>query len=98
MQMTVIYKIPARALGAALVSATLCAGAASAQQAGVLDLNVTKIVTKSVAGKGAVKHDWLAKRDANDKARMTVSSASPGTGSWVCSPAGFGKKSKCYAR
>jgi hypothetical protein len=47
-----------------------------------------------------VKFDWLAKRGPT-KSVMLVSaeptSRQLGKGSWICSPAGFGKKSRCYA-
>ena len=56
-------------------------------------------ITKPAASK-PVKFDWLA--DRSNKARPILVSEvrTPrqiGSGSWICSPAGFGKKSRCYA-
>ncbi|CUH67532.1 hypothetical protein TG4357_03063 [Thalassovita gelatinovora] len=55
---------------------------------------------KSEAGAGKTHFDWLAKSGANDAnaSRKTVRQASLGRGSWICSAAGFGKKSRCYHR
>lgn len=56
----------------------------------VLDVQVTH----------TANHDWLAKR--KPIASVTLVSAERaqvqiGKGSWICSPAGFGKKSRCYS-
>jgi hypothetical protein len=54
---------------------------------------------KSYAGKGEMRFDWLKPRTAA-ATRVTRASmtASPGSGTWVCSPAGFGSKSQCRKR
>lgn len=54
---------------------------------------------KSVAGVGAARFDWLAKRDNSKEIRArVVRKASLGNGSWICSPAGFNRKSHCFKR
>ena len=57
-------------------------------------------LAKSSAGTGRTHFDWLAKRGANDAntSHRLVRKASLGRGSWICSAAGFGKKSSCYRR
>ena len=45
--------------------------------------------------------DWHAKRERVQKASYTVTPVRVthqiGRGSYICSPAGFGRKSRCYA-
>jgi hypothetical protein len=56
-------------------------------------------VVKSAAGQGATSFDWLQVRDSSEDApRPVLRRASLGNGSWICSPAGFGKKSRCFRR
>ena len=88
---------------AALVSAGMFtlmpAQSAQAEQVGVIAVPTVKFVAKSVAGKGSAKFDWLAKRNPSpEKPVLAAYNAPLGSGSWICSPAGFGKKSQCYAR
>jgi hypothetical protein len=49
-----------------------------------------------------VKFDWLSKRPAPVSAVATGQTLQParvlGRSSYVCSPAGFGHRSECYAR
>lgn len=74
---------------------------AKAEQAGVIALSPVRLAAKSVAGKGEARFDWLAKRSTKAKSdtQPVLASATPvGHGSWVCSPAGFGTKSRCYKR
>lgn len=54
----------------------------------------------TVAGSGSTRFDWLAGGQAvADASGTTISRvAAQGSGSWVCSPAGFGKRSRCYRR
>ncbi len=54
-------------------------------------------IVKSSAGKGAARFDWMAKAGMN-KSKRVGRIVLYGRGSWVCSPAGFGKKSSCYSR
>ncbi|MEW9920411.1 hypothetical protein AB2B41_12415 [Marimonas sp. MJW-29] len=53
----------------------------------------------SVAGVGKARFDWLAKTGNRmaDRNRV-VQKASLGNGSWICSPAGFNRKSHCFRR
>ncbi|OOY13070.1 hypothetical protein BMG00_04505 [Thioclava marina] len=92
-----------RAAAAGLFAATLVIaapfGAANAQQAGMLEISPIKVAVKSVAGKGSARFDWLAGGKSDDRpAERVASRRSPGTGSWICSPSGFGSKSRCYQR
>lgn len=74
--------------------ALLAAGAAQAQP----DLKIKPQAAISAAGKGSASFDWLAKR--GPKATLVTAQASRplGHGSYICSPAGFGRKSQCYQR
>lgn len=60
---------------------------------------------------GAAAFDWLAKKRvarsgvvngsvlvSSDGQRIVQRKRFFGKGSWICSPAGFGKKSRCFAR
>ena len=54
---------------------------------------------KSVAGTGKARFDWLEQREIKTAAVTTSRTGkSLGKGSWICSPAGFGKKSSCRRR
>ncbi|WP_038072265.1 hypothetical protein [Thioclava pacifica] len=92
-----------RAAAAGLFAATLVIaapfGAASAQQTGMLEISPIKVAVKSAAGKGSARFDWLAGRKSDAQPAQRVSTRrAPGTGSWICSPSGFGSKSRCYQR
>lgn len=91
-----------RAAAAALVAASLFAmpfGAANAAQSDAQELAPIKVSVKTAAGKGTARFDWLAHRNPNPQpATRAVVSRSLGNGSWVCSPAGFGRKARCSQR
>lgn len=54
-------------------------------------------VVKTAAGQGEARFDWL--NPGKDPApTRVVQSIAPGTGSWICSPSGFGSKSSCTRR
>lgn len=57
----------------------------------------TRAAVKTHAGTGSARFDWLKGRNPAPVVQVAASNA-PGTGSWICSPAGFGSKSKCYKR
>ncbi|PTQ71985.1 hypothetical protein [Celeribacter persicus] len=53
----------------------------------------------TVGGRGDTRFDWLARGKDVADASSTVSATAPqGSGSWICSPAGFGNHSRCYRR
>lgn len=87
-----------------LVVAGMCgslpAGQVRAEPVGASTAASGRIAVKSVAGKGAARFDWLAKRGPATPATVTRASGTPalGSGSWICSPAGFGSKSRCHQR
>lgn len=68
-----------------------------------LPVPATEIAPQSVAQKAMIMtFDWHANgaRDASvakAKAALTLPSVINGPGKWVCSPAGFGQKSRCYS-
>ncbi|MDU8925960.1 hypothetical protein RXV86_01045 [Alisedimentitalea sp. MJ-SS2] len=82
----------------------LTAGVMSMAPVARADVSVTPrkhslSAVKSVAGSGATRHDWLQVRSsAGNAPEPVVRKASLGRGSWICSPAGFGKKSRCFRR
>ena len=56
----------------------------------------------SVAVPRVIAFDWLANGDATPspgKAKLALERyrVITGRGSWICTPAGFGQRSKCYA-
>jgi hypothetical protein len=89
-------------VGAACIAMTiaLIAPPVMAQQSAMVTLDPTRIAVKTVAGKGSARFDWLASTRRQDATRPTVSAKakSLGNGSYVCSPAGFGSRSRCYKR
>lgn len=95
-------KVIKHAGAAALVVAVLAgfAPVAQAEQVGVITLSPVRMAAKSAAGKGEARFDWLAKRAAKPagSAPLRTAAVPVGKGSWVCSPAGFGTKSRCYKR
>jgi len=55
------------------------------------------VAVKSAAGTGETRFDWL--NPGKGAGRLQVAAANPpGNGSWICSPSGFGSKSRCYHR
>ncbi|MRU16364.1 hypothetical protein FDP25_13050 [Roseovarius sp. A21] len=50
-----------------------------------------------------VSYDWLSESSSSrlsaaERRRLAARIAKHGNGSYICSPSGFGKKSRCYAR
>ena len=92
---------------ALVLAATITAGSPSIAQAEGLRAEPMKVMPLSPrAAKGRMAgFDWLAKRPSATPASAQVYLASMdgalprqiGRGSWICSPAGFGKKSRCHA-
>ncbi|KEO58610.1 hypothetical protein DT23_16265 [Thioclava indica] len=82
------------------MSIALIAAPSVAQQSAVMTLNPPRIAVKTVAGKGAARFDWLAsaRRTKTQAPTQTAQARSLGNGSYVCSPAGFGSRSRCYKR
>lgn len=72
---------------------------AHAEQPGAASLRVAAKGSNRDAG---AQFDWLAKRNPSASANERVIRASVGgrhgNGSWICSPAGFGKRSSCHRR
>ena len=83
-----------KALALSATMALLAAGAAQAQP----DLKITPHAAVSAAGKGSASFNWLAKRTAKPTLVTARVGRPLGTGSYICSPAGFGRKSQCYQR
>ncbi|TNE64704.1 MAG: hypothetical protein EP336_14510 [Rhodobacteraceae bacterium] len=53
----------------------------------------------TVGGSGGTRFDWLAGgKDVADAGMTTTAPTPQGSGSWICSPAGFGNHSRCYRR
>ena len=87
------------AAAAALISCTLVISTAPAMAEGPSDdTRAAASKVKTHAGKGAARFDWLAARTAPAEERLVIAARAPGSGSWICSPAGFGSKSRCYKR
>lgn len=96
--MTTLPVKAARLVVAGLIFAAPLSSA-QAQQAGMLDLNPIRVSAKSTAGQGSARFDWLAGRDGRAQpAPRIVQTRFLGKGSWICSPAGFGKKATCFQR
>nr|WP_321508499.1 hypothetical protein [uncultured Celeribacter sp.] len=56
-------------------------------------------VVKTSAGQGVAYFDWMQKgTPAGMRVLASDTTRAPGNGNWVCSPAGFGKKSTCRRR
>lgn len=75
------------------------ASGAAWAQSGMAEMRALPVMVSSAAGIGTARFDWLAKRvtkaSSERKATKTVIA---GRGSYICSPAGFGRKSHCSAR
>jgi hypothetical protein len=92
------------------LAALLAAGAmtvaavqtANAEQTGAASAAPPRIAAKASSRDAGAQFDWLAKRNRNADASSRVVRASVagrhGSGSWICSPAGFGKRSSCHRR
>jgi hypothetical protein len=91
-----------RAIALALIGTFLLVAVPSGAQAdspGAAPMQVSYSVP-NVQVTRAANHDWLAKR--KPIASVTLVAVQQvqvqiGKGSWICSPAGFGKKSRCYS-
>lgn len=86
---------------AALVAGLLCVAAPAPSGADAVAEPI-RIALKAAKPSQvrAVKFDWLAKRGPAPRITLASAERMPyqiGKGSWICSPAGFGKKSRCYA-
>lgn len=69
----------------------------------VVDASASGTNPKSAAGNGRAYHDWLASRsveagDDGPRGQPEIAREAPGRGSWICSAAGFGQKSRCHVR
>ncbi len=74
--------------------------ASTAQQASVIRISASNTPAGS-----AVSFDWFSNSQSAAQAyaaRATLAAAhvnlDPGHGHWICSPAGFGSQSHCFAR
>lgn len=76
----------------------LSIAAAQAQMAPISVLGKGSPAVKTAAGKGRTHFDWLNQGTSAPVIKVADIVAPPGNGSWVCSPAGFGSKSRCYRR
>ena len=91
---------------AAAALLTLAVSAGAYAQSAAVDRGTHPLIAVSTAGHGPASFDWLAKRGSSTDATLfqarykpVLRSVSPlGRGSYVCSPAGFGRKSRCYQR
>ncbi|WP_460273455.1 hypothetical protein [Celeribacter sp. ULVN23_4] len=91
-----------KTLSHVLVPAAFALGVATAVQPAPAAASQTESASQktTVAGSGSARFDWLAGGQEVADASGTVLTrvAAQGSGSWVCSPAGFGKHSRCYRR
>jgi hypothetical protein len=90
-----------RAASAALISCALVAAALPVSAENQTEpLRPFTSPAKTYAGKGATQFDWLKSPKAATDTRVVLASGprAPGSGSWICSPAGFGTKSTCRMR
>lgn len=83
---------------AAAATVTLIAIAPVHAETATIDILPTHgVVVKTAAGHGSARFDWL-RPTAPVTVQRVAYVAPPGNGSWICSPSGFGSKSKCYRR
>jgi hypothetical protein len=87
-------------LKAAGLTAAITLAMAGISQADTGSASTTPTAYKTtVAGKGPARFDWFANRNTSaPQTTTTTRRYAHGSGSWVCSPAGFGRKSTCRAR
>ncbi len=75
---------------------------AHAEQTGAASATPPRIMAKGSSRDAGAQFDWLANRNPNANATSGVVRATVrgrhGSGSWICSPAGFGKRSSCHRR
>lgn len=94
-----MIKSPKRAVVLALIASGQLAFASVASAESVTPRTPSATTAKSVSGSGSTRFDWLAKRNsAKTKAPRISRRALLGNGSWICSPAGFNRKSRCFKR
>jgi hypothetical protein len=74
-------------------------------QGGMADLRALPMLVSSAAGKGSASFDWLPKGKRLTSAVATApvkpkvsGRTTLGKGRYVCSPAGFGRRSRCHSR
>lgn len=88
----------ALALGMAI---SLSASGMASAQAALIETPQLQIPHAQMARARMNGFDWLAKKTLVTKARFLVPETSVpqqvGTGSYICSPAGFGHRSRCYS-
>lgn len=83
--------------GLAVMAFALALGAAA--QAESTDATASRpAAVKTAAGQGAARFDWLDTSGKPATPLRVAQSGAPGNGSWICSPSGFGSKSRCYRR
>ncbi|MCB1398630.1 MAG: hypothetical protein KDJ82_00890 [Rhodobacteraceae bacterium] len=105
-EMTNVKARGRRALKGIILFSAISIGASGAAlaQGGFAELRTLPMLASSVAGKGTATFDWLAKRGklsnaaATTPAKPKAPTRTLGKGRYVCSPAGFGRKSRCYSR
>lgn len=90
-------KMNIRTMSFAALAAAVIGMAPSAQAEAVSPKQPASKIVKTHAGKGSARFDWMAKQGLNKQSRIQRV-VLHGRGSWICSPAGFGKKSSCYSR
>ncbi len=91
----------AKRLGMTSALAAFVAMAAPAAPALAQMKGKTATTYKStIGGRGKARFDWFANKGSSTERPRTVAAntSPPGNGSWICSPAGFGKQSRCYRR
>lgn len=103
--MKVLATISGTSLAALLAAAAMTVAPvqnAHAQQADGAGMANVRLAAKGGNRDEGAQFDWLAKRnphaDANTRILGAASGGRHGSGSWICSPAGFGKRSSCYNR
>lgn len=82
---------------AALAAAIIGLAPAAQAEMAVTPKKPASTIVKTHAGKGSAHFDWMAKQGLNKQSRIQRV-VLHGRGTWICSPAGFGKKSRCYSR
>lgn len=86
----------------ALLAGLLTVSAPGAARADALAIAPMKVAMRmpAIQVTQTPKFNWLAKRGPKVTATLASARRTPaqiGSGSWICSPAGFGKKSRCYS-
>lgn len=68
-----------------------------------IDIQPTPVVSAQTASKvHLASFDWLSKPipavTTQHRTNFAAANQKVGSGSWICSPAGFGRKSHCYSK